>query len=92
MAELGAVTSEPSLISCVLDEMVLAGIYVFMVSAKHTMGAQWQRKDQIADTYMSGCGIDALPLALETSRTCWLFLIAFHVTASAYCATDCRVE
>lgn len=36
---------------------------------------------------MSRCGIYALPLALEASRTCWLLLIAFDATASAYCAT-----
>jgi hypothetical protein len=40
MAELGAVTSEPSLVSCVLDEMVLAGVYVLVVYAKDTMGTQ----------------------------------------------------
>jgi hypothetical protein len=40
MAELGAVTSEPSLISCVLNEMVLASVYVSMVYVKYTIDAQ----------------------------------------------------
>lgn len=35
MAELGAVALEPSLVSCVLDEMVFASVYISFAYAKN---------------------------------------------------------
>lgn len=43
-------------------------------------------------TYTSRRSIHTLPLALKASRTGRSFLVAFHMTSSAYNTTKCRVS